>query len=117
MEGLTISAGKSKGETVSKLKLGDRQTCTIVTKASDEEMQRIDQVTFVQCMLDIYTNPNDKKDYEKNFYKSCSHLLEEVKGQLQNAIDSFEDINNANTTLTKNPTTNGTISLIENQRI
>ena len=48
-------------------------------------MQMIDKVTFVTWMLDLHNNPNDKKEYEKNFHKKCSHLLEKVKRQLQNA--------------------------------
>ena len=51
-----------------------------------------------------------------NFHKKCSHLLEEIERQLQNAIGSFEYIYNADTTLTKNPTTNGAISLIEKSK-
>ena len=78
MEGLSISAGGSKGETVSKLKFSDRQSYTIVWKASEEEKRRADIVTFVQWMLDIYNNRNDKKEEEKNYHKKCSHLMEEV---------------------------------------
>ena len=100
---LTISAGKSKGETVSKLKIGDRQSNNIVSKASGEEKRRADSKTFVQWMLDLYNNPGDTKEYEKNYHKNCSHMMEEVKRQLQNAIDSFSDIYNDDTTLTKKP--------------
>ena len=113
IEGLKISAGESKGETVSKLKLSGRQSYTIVSKASEEEMQMIDKVTFVTWMLDLHNNPNDKKEYKLNFHKKFSHLLEKVERQLQNAIGSFEDIYNDDTTLTKKPTINGAFSLIE----
>ena len=78
MESFSISAGRSKGETVSKLKFSDRQSYTIVWKASEEEKRRADIVTFVQWMLDIYNNRNDKKEEEKNYHKKCSHLMEEV---------------------------------------
>ena len=69
MEGLKISADQSKGETVSKLKLSGRQSYTIVSKASDEEMQLIDKVTFVTWMLDLHNNPNNKEECELNFHK------------------------------------------------
>ena len=116
MEGLSISAGGSKGETVSKLKFSDRQSYTIVSKASEEEKCRANIVTFVQWMLDIYNNPNDKKEYEKNYHKKCSHPMEEVERQLQNAIDSFEPIYNDYNTLKKKTTANGAINLIEKSK-
>ena len=113
-ENLRLSADKSKGEnTVNKLNFSERESYTVQSKATEDEIKELDKVTLVAFMLDLHNSPGNKKDYEKQFNKDCAHLMEEVEREMTTSISTFNNIFDDNTNLNTNPTNNGAISLVE----
>ena len=78
MEEPKLPAGEPRGESkVNKLDFGKRESFTVKTKASDEELAEFDSVSLIAYLIDLHTNPNDKKAYEKQFFNDCSPHMEE----------------------------------------
>ena len=99
-----LPAGEPKGESkVNKLDFGKRESFTVKTKASDEELKEFDRVSMIAYLIDLHTNPNDKKAYEKQFFKDCAPHMEEVEHQVKMSINTFDTIFNDNVNLQANP--------------
>ena len=73
-------------------------------------------MTFMNWMIDIHNNPNDKKDWDKEFYDEVSPFLEELERSIQTAIRIYNEICLNNDTLESNPTQNGAIDLLEKSK-
>ena len=115
--GLSITAGGSKSETVSKIKtLRGRQSYILTSEATEEDGCKADGMTFMDWMIKIHDIPNDKKDWDKKFYDEVSPLLEEMERSIRAAIKISDEICLDNDTLVSNPTVNGTIDLLEKSK-
>ena len=73
-------------------------------------------MTFVNMMIDIHNNPNDKKDWDKEFYDEVSPFLEELERSIQTASKICDEIWFDTDTLEANPTQNGAIDLLEKSK-
>ena len=114
MDNSKHSKGEPKGETkVNKLDFGNRVAFTIQTKASDDEIEEFDKVSMIAYMLEIHANPNNKKNYEKQFFKDCTQHMEEVERQLTMSIKTFDTIVEDNVKLQANPTSDEATTLVE----
>ena len=64
-------------------------------------------------MLNLFNNLNNKKEYEKQFFKDCAPLMEEVEHQLTMSINTYDTIFDDNVNLQANPTSDGATTLVE----
>ena len=114
MDNSKHSKGYPKGETkVNKLDFGNRVAFLIQTKASDDEIKEFNKVSMIAYMLEIHANPNNKKNYEKQFFKDCTQHMEEVERQLTISIKTFDTIVEDNVKLQANLTSDEATTLVE----
>ena len=63
--------------------------------------------------MELHSNPNNKKAYEKQLLKDCSPHMDEVERHVQMSIKDFDIIFSDNRDLQANPTSDDATTLVE----
>ena len=119
MEESKLPAVEPKGEShVKPFNFENRESFVIKTKATNEELAKLDSVSLISYLLYLQSNrPAERKGYETQFLKDCFPHMEEVERHIQMSISDFETICKDNIELQANPSSDDATTLVEKSKI